>query len=99
MTKPNSNKTKFTVISCSAPEARAVFVAGTFNDWNPQATPLKLSRDGKWSARLSLPPGQYQFKFNVDGAWCCAPGCEDDHACPNCVPNDHGTMNRILEVA
>jgi hypothetical protein len=48
---------------------------------------------------VALPPGRYEFKFVVDGAWCCEPGCEGPHhGCPKCVPNSSGTMNRLIEV-
>src|SRR5438046_10634829 len=30
------------------PEAKSVFVAGSFNDWNHARTPLSRTRDGKW---------------------------------------------------
>ena len=94
-----TEKTKSVTISCKAPEAKAVFVAGTFNDWNPTAAPLKGSKTGKWSAKINLQPGRYEYKFVVDGDWCCAPGCSAEHDCPNCVINEHGTMNRVLEVS
>lgn len=92
------NQTQPSTLSCRAPEAQAVFVAGTFNDWKPDAEPLQRGPDGTWRATLKLPPGRHEFKFIVDGEWCCEPGCAGDRACPKCVPNDHGTMNRVLEV-
>lgn len=98
--RPNPNRTQATTLSCHAPEAQAVFVAGTFNDWKPDAEPLQRGADGNWSVALQLPPGRHEFKFIVDGQWCCEPGCEGEHrGCPKCVPNQHGTMNRVLEVS
>ena len=87
-------------LSCHAPEAKAVFVAGTFNDWKPDALPLhRHSSDGEWTASVALPPGRYEYKFIVDGQWCCEPGCEHEYrGCPKCCANDFGTMNRVLEV-
>lgn len=86
--------------SCVAPKAQSVFVAGTFNDWNPEAAPLSFATNGKWSTKLKLAPGRYEFKFIVDGEWCCEPGCEGEyHGCKKCCPNEMGTMNRVLEVA
>ncbi|HNO78151.1 MAG TPA: glycogen-binding domain-containing protein [Phycisphaerae bacterium] len=98
MKTKTEKKQKETDISCTAPDAKSVFVAGTFNDWDPKATPMKQSGDGKWIARIDLASGRHEFKFIVDGEWCCAPGCEGDHVCAHCVPNDCGTMNRVLEV-
>ncbi|HLQ67885.1 MAG TPA: isoamylase early set domain-containing protein [Gemmatimonadales bacterium] len=51
-----------------APGARHVSLAGTFNHWDPRATPLVRSGAGDlWTATLSLPPGQHQYAFVVDG--------------------------------
>ena len=94
--------TKPVEVSCHAPEAQAVFVAGTFNDWRPEATPLRRQADGHWRTTLPLPPGHHEFKCIVDGQWGCESGCECEHeyrGCPKCVPNEFGTMNRVLEVS
>ena len=93
-------KTKSIKFSCYAPDAKAVFVAGTFNDWSPDATPLQRGADGEWKTTLQLPSGHQEFKFVVDGRWCCDPDDEDE--CPGymqCCTNEFGTMNRVLEVA
>lgn len=85
--------------SCFAPDARSVFVAGTFNDWNPGTLPLDRKKDGHWRTTVPLPPGHQEFKFIVDGEWCCEPGCEHEYqGCPKCRANAFGTMNRVLEV-
>lgn len=85
--------------SCVACRAQKVFLAGTFNDWNPTATPMNFSNNGKWSVELKLEPGHHEFKFIVDGQWCCEPGCEHEYrGCKKCCANDMGTMNRVLEV-
>ncbi len=88
-----------TAFSCRAPRAAAVFVAGTFNDWRPDEHPLERDEAGEWSVTLELPVGRHEFKFIVDGQWGCEPGCEHEHhGCPKCVPNEQGTMKRVLEV-
>ena len=89
-----------TELTCEAPSAESVFIAGTFNNWSSTATPMTKRRSGQWMASIKLPPGHYEYKFVVDGDWCCSPGCEDGpHVnCGQCVPNTFGTMNRILEV-
>ena len=63
MKQTNSEPVEF---SCHAPEAQAVFVAGTFNDWRPEATPLRRQPDGHWRITLPLPPGHHEFKFIVE---------------------------------
>jgi len=51
-----------------APGAQHVSLAGTFNHWDPRATPLVRSGAGDlWTATLLLPPGQHQYAFVVDG--------------------------------
>lgn len=77
----------------SAPEAQEVYVAGTFNDWTPTATPLKKSAGGKWTAQLALQPGQYEYLFVVDDRWTVDP------AAKQAVPNPFGGCNCLLEVA
>ena len=100
-TKSRSRKrTNGTIeITCHAPDAQAVFVAGDFNDWSTTSTPMNRTDEGVWAVKLKLEPGRYEFKFLIDGHWCCEPGCRDgDLACPNCVVNAFGTMNRLIEV-
>lgn len=95
-----TNDLKPVEFSCIAKKAKAVFLAGTFNDWNPETIPLKPSTKGKWSTVVDLEPGHYEFKFIVDGQWCCEADCEHEYkGCKKCCPNEMGTMNRVLEVA
>ncbi|MCD6131472.1 MAG: glycogen-binding domain-containing protein, partial [Candidatus Hydrothermae bacterium] len=51
-----------------APEANKVVVTGTFLNWNPQGIEME-KRDGSWFARIELKPGEYEYKFIVDGTW------------------------------
>ncbi len=74
----------------SAPDARAVSVAGTFNQWDARATPLVRSgANGMWTATLQLPPGQHQYAFVVDGVrWVpdpTAPAVDDGYGRRNSV--------------
>lgn len=86
-------------LGCRAPAAQTVCVAGTFNDWHPEATPMTRDDEGEWTVELDIPPGRYEFKFVVDGQWCCEPGRDDANLECECVPNPFGTMNRVLDVA
>jgi 1,4-alpha-glucan branching enzyme len=83
---------------CNAPQAKDVFVAGTFNDWNPHQERLVRNKSGQWRATLWLEPGRYEYKFIIDGVWTCSPSCEEGEPCPHCVMNAFGTMNRVLLV-
>lgn len=101
MTKQSSHcKPGGTTVSIKAPDAKKVCVAGTFNNWSTISHPMKRTTgDGHWVLSLDLPPGRYEYKFVVDGQWCCETGCDKAFdGCPGCVPNEHGTMNRVLVV-
>jgi 1,4-alpha-glucan branching enzyme len=87
-----------TEFSCFAQGAHTVCLAGTFNAWNPEANPMSRD-DGNWRTDVALRPGRYEYKFVVDGTWCCRPGCHDlGQECVDCVRNDFDTMNRVIEV-
>lgn len=88
-----------TRLTCHAYEATNVCVAGAFNGWDPATTPLARGAGGSWEVTLDLPAGRHEYKFVVDGEWCCEPGCHEPTSdCPQCVPNPFGTMNRVVEV-
>lgn len=74
-----------------APGARQVSVAGTFNGWDPSATPLVRSGTADtWVATLALPSGEHQYAFVVDGArWM------PDPAAP-AVDDGFGRRNSVL---
>lgn len=83
----------------AAPAAQHVFVAGTFNGWKPDATPMAREDGGHWVADVDVAPGRHEYKFVVDGSWCCDVGPEGPREeAEGAVPNDQGTMNRVLEV-
>jgi 1,4-alpha-glucan branching enzyme len=51
------------------PGASHVKLAGDFNYWQHEATPMSTVNDGWWRCELSLDPGVYQFKYWADGKW------------------------------
>ena len=53
----------------AAPSARAVALAGDFNGWRPDATPMVRGADGVWMVQLPLSPGSFSYSFVVDGKW------------------------------
>jgi len=73
-----------------APEAKAVFVAGTFNGWQPSATPLQRQADGRWAVEFQIEQGRHEYRFIVDGQW------TDDPMSPDYVPNPFGGLNCVL---
>ncbi len=74
------------------PEARDIFVAASFNDWNPTATRLTPLGGGKWSIELSLKPGAYEYRLVVDGVW------TDDPMSAESAPNPFAGFNSVLRV-
>ncbi len=47
-----------------------LYLAGTFNDWNPAKDLMKDdNKDGVYSITIRLEPGSYQYKFVQDGKW------------------------------
>jgi hypothetical protein len=80
------------IFTTLAPEAREVNVAGNFNDWRPEATPMKNTGEGEWVGRLMLRAGQYEYRFVVDGQW------REDAQATQRVANPHGGFNSVLMV-
>ena len=48
--------------------AKKVFVAGNFNNWQGDKIKLKKTADG-WAIAMVLPAGNYDYRFIVDGDW------------------------------
>jgi hypothetical protein len=52
--------------------AKQVLVAGNFNDWDASSFAMKRTNSG-WEGSYVLGPGNYQYKFVVDGNWITDP--------------------------
>ncbi len=50
-----------------APKAEKVSIAGDFNDWDTERTPLKKNFGGLWEVPLRLTHGRHRYVFVVDG--------------------------------
>lgn len=60
-------KVTFTV---PAEDAEQVVVVGSFNDWNPEAEPLKKLKNGTFKGVLSLDKdASYEFRYLIDGSY------------------------------
>ena len=73
-------------------EAKTVCIAGSFNDWQPGATPMVALGNGRWVKELTLPPGRYEYRLVVDGNWV------DDPNAKETVANPHGGANAVLTI-
>jgi chromosome partitioning protein len=73
------------------PNSGRVQLAGDFNNWQPE--PLVAGNDGIWRTMLHLSPGDYRYKYIIDGAWINDPGNEQT------APNPYGGFDSILTIA
>jgi hypothetical protein len=73
--------------------AKAVAIAGSFNNWRPQASPMIAVGDGRWLKELALVPGAYEYLLVADGEWLPDPSIKDT------VPNPFGGVNSFVTVA
>lgn len=73
-------------------EVESVCLVGTFNDWDPEATPMIRNRKGAFRVTLELEPGQeYLFRYVINGEhW-----YNDWHA-DAYVPNGLGEDNCVV---
>ena len=70
-----------------------VFVAGTFNNWNPWEYPMKDNpQEGHFKTEIMLPRGRYEYKFIVNGDWRPDPNCSES------ATNSYGSLNSVLLV-
>jgi len=58
----------------------------------PVQRPWRGIMTGIGKRRLLLAPGRYQYKFIVDGDWIADPTAQNN------VPNEHGSLNLVVEV-
>jgi hypothetical protein len=72
--------------------ASRVAVAGDFNGWSPEATPLRPAGDGWWETRVELQAGVYEYVYVIDGKWTTPPEAILT------VDDGFGGRNGILEV-
>lgn len=92
--KKAAAKTTRVTFSVRAEVGSKVFLAGSFNNWDPTAKEMVDKKgDGVFTTTVSLPVGSHQYKFVIDGTWCADPECSD------WVQNDHGTLNSVKHVS
>ena len=68
-------------------------VAGSFNGWKPEATPLVPEGEDRWVGNLNVKPGRHEYLFVVDGQWVTDPNAKES------VQNPYGGWNSILSVS
>jgi len=92
-TKPTRSLANHISLELVKPEAKQVCVAGSFNEWKPEKTPLIPAGNGRWVGDLSVGPGRYEYLFVVDGQWLPDPNAKES------VANPFGGTNSVLTVS
>ncbi len=70
-------------------DASVVTLAGSFNNWDQSQIVCGREADA-WVCRVDLEPGEYTYKFIVDGNWVLDP----DN--PNTAEDEAGNTNNVL---
>jgi 1,4-alpha-glucan branching enzyme len=92
MKKSTANEKKKIEFTYKADPGREVFIAGTFNDWDPSKTRLTESDAGVYRISIKLPAGRHEYKFVIDGCW------QIDPENPGSLLNDFGGLNSVITV-
>ena len=71
---------------------KRVNLFGSFNGWNRENLPMTDEGEGKYTVKVPLEPGRYEYKFYVDGKEIIDP------ANPDTVPNGLGGINSVITV-
>jgi 1,4-alpha-glucan branching enzyme len=87
---PKSNRISLEFVK---PDAKQVCVAGSFNQWKPETTPLTMKGNGRWVGDLAVKPGKHEYLFVVDGQWIPDPNARES------VQNPFGGQNSVLTVS
>lgn len=97
ITKRKSSRPGFIRVAFELPAylwADRVFVAGDFNGWDDQQTPMHQDRQGVWRVEVELPAGKrFEFRYLVDNHWLT--DCHSDGV----ATNPFGTQNSIVETS
>lgn len=86
---PDMHRVRLTL---HCPDAQAIFVAGSFNLWDPAQLAMVRDENCQWTCEINLPPGTYEYRFVVDGQWWCDPAATEQ------IPNTFGEANSVLRV-
>ena len=81
-----------TAFVLKAPQAKSVYVTGSFNDWSLDENCRMTNNDGVWTLKVNLKPGTYKYQFIVDGKW------QEDPANTSIERNSFGDINSLIEV-
>ena len=80
------------IFVASYPKANVVQIAGDFNNWQPEKTPMRKTGEDTWQARVPLAKGTYRYRLVVDGKW------QHDPHNDSTEVNPYGELNSVIRV-
>ncbi|HEX8316190.1 MAG TPA: glycogen-binding domain-containing protein [Flavisolibacter sp.] len=72
-------------------DAKKVFLAGSFNNWEPKELVMRKTATG-WDLPLYLARGTHTYKFVIDGRWMTDQNNKEQ------LPDGHGEYNSVLRI-
>ena len=93
MAKKSTTRSRRVVFSVQADPGSVVYLAGAFNNWDPQAKQMTDKKNtGLFTTTLMLQPGTHEYKFVINGTWCVDPNNSE------WAQNSLGTLNSVIVV-
>ena len=88
----NRQNGEVTFVLKGYPDARQVYLAGDFNQWNSAKHRMSKAHDGTFRVKVALKQGEYQYKFIADGLWIA----DAEAQCQ--VANPFGGVNSVVRI-
>ena len=85
---------KITSIPTNTPTASTIYVAGSFNGWNPSSTPMVSDGNGNFVYTVPEGSGIAEYKF-TRGSWNTVEGNATGNYLPNCTFTFSGTAQTL----
>ena len=77
--------------------ASNVLIAGTFDNWQPEAEPIHPVGIGRWVKKTALPPGTYEYCVVVDRKRTSDPLAKKTRS-QSLWPNGFGSENELVHL-
>ena len=74
------------------PSEHPVYLVGDFNNWDLTFTRMRKIKNGNWSLKLDLKPGEYQYRYYCEGRW------YNDHGADRYIANHINGENSVVVV-
>ncbi len=79
-------------LSINVPDAKEVYCCGDFNGWKLDDSSRMQRDNGSWNKKIALKPGQYRYRFVIDGKWV------EDPNNPVKELNPYGEMDSLIKL-